>query len=82
MPAHARVLHTLRAWGIRLDEAIFAAGAPKGQLLKAFGADIFFDDTQKNISSAQEYDVLSGHVPFGEGGIVAGAPAVRTVIAA
>lgn len=74
MPAHARVLHTLRSWGIHLDEAIFAAGAPKGQLLKAFGADIFFDDTQKNISSALEHDVLSGHVPFGAGGIVAEAP--------
>lgn len=74
MPAHARVLHTLRSWGIHLDEAIFAAGAPKGQLLKAFGADIFFDDTQKNISSALEHDVLSGHVPFGAGGIVAEPP--------
>jgi len=71
MPAHARVIHTLRTWGIRIDEAIFAAGAPKGQLLKAFGADIFFDDTEKNVSSGREHNILSGHVPFGAGGIVA-----------
>ena len=71
MPAHARVIHTLRDWGIVVDEAIFAAGAPKGSLLEAFRADIFFDDTMKNIQSAQAHNVLSGHVPFGEGGIVA-----------
>lgn len=72
MPAHARVIHTLRSWGIRVDEAIFAGGAPKGPLLDAFGADIFFDDTLKNIDSAREYHIASGHVPFGRGaGIVA-----------
>ncbi len=71
MPAHARVLHTLRSWDIRIDEGIFAAGCPKGPLLDAFGADIFFDDTQKNIDSAVSCNVASGHVPFGSGhGIV------------
>lgn len=71
MPAHGRVIHTLRAWDIRMDEAIFAAGLPKGQLLDAFGADIFFDDTEKNIASARSCNVLSGHVLYGAGGIVA-----------
>jgi 5'-nucleotidase len=71
MPAHARVLHTLRTWGVFLDEAIFCGGAAKGPLLKAFGADVFFDDTRKNIDSAQSHDITSGHVPFGTGeGIV------------
>lgn len=74
MPAHGRPLKTLRHWGLRVDEALFAAGAPKGALLEAFEADIFFDDTAKNISSAVEYNVPSGHVPFGEGGIVAAEP--------
>lgn len=74
MPAHGRVIHTLRSWGIEVDEAIFAAGAPKGRLLEAFKADIFFDDTLKNIDSARAHNVLSGHVPFGEGGIVAREP--------
>ncbi len=75
LPAHARVLHTLRHWDIRLDEGIFAAGCPKGPLLEAFGADIFFDDTQKNIDSAQSCNVPSGHVPYGTGhGIVSPDP--------
>ena len=70
MPAHARVVHTLRSWNIRIDEVFFAAGRPKGPLLEAFGADMFFDDTQRNIDSARSFKVVSGHVPFGEGGIV------------
>lgn len=71
MPSHGRVITTLRHWGIRIDEAIFAGGAPKGPLLKCFRADIFFDDTKKNIDSAISCDVPSGHVPFGSGhGIV------------
>lgn len=72
LPAHGRVMHTLRSWGIRLDEVIFAAGCPKGPLLEAFGADIFFDDTQKNIDSALSSNIASGHVLYGRGqGIVA-----------
>lgn len=74
MPSHARVLKTLRAKGIHIDEAIFCGGVPKGPLLKAFGADVFFDDTQKNIDSAVDCDIPSGHVPYGGGGIVASAP--------
>lgn len=73
MPAHGRVINTLRHWGIRVDEAIFANGAAKGPLLDAFGADIFFDDTPKNVTSALASRVLGAHVPFGHGGIVAAA---------
>lgn len=67
MPSHARVMHTLRTWDIKLDEAVFAAGQPKGELLEAFGADIFFDDMAKNIDSARSRQVVSGHVPYGNG---------------
>lgn len=75
MPSHGRVINTLRHWGIKVDEAIFAAGRAKGPLLRAFGADVFFDDTMKNIDSANTCDVTSGHVPFGTGqGIVAEEP--------
>jgi 5'-nucleotidase len=71
MPAHERVIRTLRHWGIVLDEAFFAAGLSKGPLLEAFGADMFFDDTEKNIVSARSCNIISGHVPFGSGhGIV------------
>lgn len=43
-PAHERVIHTLNVWGVRIDEAFFLGGSEKYEILKAFGADIFFDD--------------------------------------
>jgi 5'-nucleotidase len=63
-PAHERVIRTLREWGVRLDEALFLGGRAKGPFLEAFGADIFFDDSQHNIDSARQH-VLAGHVPHG-----------------
>jgi 5'-nucleotidase len=63
-PAHKRVILTLREWGVRLDEALFLGGRPKGPFLDAFGADIFFDDSEHNIVSARDH-VAAGHVPHG-----------------
>lgn len=68
-PAHERVIRTLREWDVRLDESLFLGGLPKGPFLKAFGADIFFDDQELHCSSASEH-VAAGHVPHG----VANAP--------
>lgn len=64
-PAHERVIRTLRAWHIRIDEALFLGGMGKGEFLRAFGADIFFDDQQSHIGSATEEHVAAGHVPHG-----------------
>src|ERR1700676_3297090 len=63
-PAHERVIRTLRAWNIRIDEALFLGGLDKGEFLRAFGADIFFDDQQTHIESAARH-VATGHVPHG-----------------
>lgn len=63
-PAHERVVRTLRAWNIRIDEAIFLGGKEKGPFLRAFGADIFFDDQQGHCHSASQH-VATGHVPHG-----------------
>ena len=63
-PAHERVIRTLRAWDIRIDEAVFLGGLPKGEFLRTFGADIFFDDQQGHCDSAREH-VPTGHVPHG-----------------
>ena len=63
-PAHKRVILTLRQWGVRLDEALFLGGRDKGPFLQAFGADIFFDDSQHNVESARLH-VATGHVPHG-----------------
>lgn len=61
-PAHKRVILTLRHWGVRIDEALFLGGRDKGPFLKAFGADIFFDDSEANVDSARRH-VATGHVP-------------------
>ncbi len=63
-PAHERVIRTLRAWDIRIDEAVFLGGLPKGDFLRTFGADIFFDDQQGHCESARQH-VPTGHVPNG-----------------
>ncbi|MCW8127199.1 5'-nucleotidase [Microbulbifer halophilus] len=63
-PAHERVIRTLRAWNVRLDESVFLGGLPKGEFLRAFGADVFFDDQPNHCASAAEH-VATGHVPHG-----------------
>ena len=63
-PAHERVIRTLRAWDIRIDEAVFLGGLEKGEFLRTFGADIFFDDQHGHCDSARNH-VPTGHVPHG-----------------
>ncbi len=63
-PAHERVIRTLRAWNIRIDQALFLGGMNKGQFLQAFGADIFFDDQQGHCDNAKDA-VTAAHVPHG-----------------
>ena len=63
-PAHERVIKTLRHWDIRLDESLFLGGRNKGEFLKSFEADIFFDDQAVHCENASSH-VASGHVPSG-----------------
>lgn len=63
-PAHERVVRTLRDWNIRIDESLFLGGLDKGVFLKAFGADVFFDDQEGHCLSASQH-VAAGHVPHG-----------------
>ena len=63
-PAHERVIRTLRAWDIRIDEALFLGGLDKSAFLRAFRADIFFDDQRGHCESASSH-VPTGHVPHG-----------------
>ncbi|ACE84367.1 5'-nucleotidase [Cellvibrio japonicus] len=63
-PAHERVIRTLRAWNVRIDESLFLGGLSKGAFLKAYGADVFFDDQKMHCESASEH-VATGHVPHG-----------------
>lgn len=64
-PTHKRAILTLRSWGVRVDEGMFLGGKDKGPFLEAFGADLFLDDSQRNIENALSSKIPSGHVPFG-----------------
>ncbi|RLA49574.1 MAG: 5'-nucleotidase [Gammaproteobacteria bacterium] len=63
-PAHERVIRTLRAWDIRIDESIFLGGLNKTDFLKAYQADVFFDDQPIHCASASPH-IATGHVPHG-----------------
>lgn len=62
-PAHERVIRTLRAWNVRIDEAFFLGGITKSEVLKAFGANIFFDDQTVHTEPASKM-VPSARVPY------------------
>lgn len=62
-PAHERVVRTLRAWDVRIDEAFFLGGVNKSEVLKAFDANIFFDDQQTHIEPASKV-VPAARVPY------------------
>lgn len=66
-PAHERVIRTLRAWNVRIDEAFFLGGIAKTDILKAFGAHIFFDDQLIHTRSAALV-VPSARVPYKQTG--------------
>jgi 5'-nucleotidase len=52
-PAHERVIRTLSDGNVRLDEAFFLGGVDKYEVVKAFGADIFFDDQDVHLELSQ-----------------------------
>jgi 5'-nucleotidase len=70
--AYDRVLKTFRSWGLRVDEALFCSGLPKGPFLDALDADLFCDDSLRNCESARQF-VAAGHVPHGIQGEAASA---------
>ncbi|MFM8511115.1 MAG: 5'-nucleotidase [Betaproteobacteria bacterium] len=63
-PAHERAIRTLMEWEVDIDEALFLGGLPKGDFLKAFQPDLFFDDQTGHIENAAAH-VPAGHVASG-----------------
>lgn len=60
-PAHERAIRTLMDWNIEIDEAMFLGGFAKGEFLREFEPDFFFDDQTTHVRSAASH-VPSGHV--------------------
>ena len=63
-PAHERAIRTLMEWQIEVDEAMFLGGLPKGEFLREFEPDFFFDDQTRHVENAASH-VPSGHVAAG-----------------
>ncbi len=62
-PSHMRVINTLREWGVYVDEMYFLGGLSKDKILKAFGAQIFFDDQDAHLDSSSKV-VSAAKVPY------------------
>jgi 5'-nucleotidase len=63
-PAHERAVRTLMDWHIEVDEAMFLGGLAKGEFLREFEPDFFFDDQTGHIENACAH-VPAGHVASG-----------------
>jgi 5'-nucleotidase len=63
-PAHERAIRTLMNWNVEVDEAMFLGGLAKGEFLREFEPDFFFDDQTGHIESAARH-VPAGHVASG-----------------
>jgi 5'-nucleotidase len=63
-PAHERAIRTLMDWSIEVDQAMFLGGLAKGEFLREFEPDFFFDDQTGHVDSAAAH-VPSGHVAAG-----------------
>lgn len=62
-PAHERVIRTLRAWNVRIDETFFLGGVPKAKILESFSPHIFFDDQHQHCEGAARV-VPTARVPI------------------
>ncbi|WP_448208187.1 5'-nucleotidase [Azospirillum sp. sgz302134] len=65
-PAHERVLHTLDAWDIRVDQMFLLGGLPKAPFLQVLKPHIFIDDQDAHAAPAAQH-VPSARVPFRAG---------------
>ncbi|CAF1114611.1 unnamed protein product [Rotaria sp. Silwood1] len=61
---NVRVFHTLKEWGLEIDETHFLGGIDKTPFLQAINPAIFFDDSRTNIDRAKIY-VPSAQVIYG-----------------
>ncbi|MBU3724577.1 MAG: 5'-nucleotidase [Burkholderiaceae bacterium] len=63
-PAHERAVRTLMNWNIEIDEAMFLGGLNKGDFLREFEPDFFFDDQTRHCEAGATAGP-TGHVRSG-----------------
>ena len=64
-PAHERAINSIHQWGLRVNDAFFLGGLPKGPMLEVLQPHIFFDDQRRHVEGAA-LSTPSVHIPFGE----------------
>ncbi|WP_291378491.1 5'-nucleotidase [Demequina sp.] len=63
-PAHERAVHSLRSWGVTVNDAFFLGGIEKRRVLEVLRPHLFFDDQDGHLSGALKH-VAGVHVPYG-----------------
>lgn len=64
-PAHKRIISTLKAWNVEVDEMLLLGGADKTPFLKQLRPHVYFDDQDRNLQSLREMGLPAVHIPFG-----------------
>lgn len=62
--AHERAVHSLKQWGVTVNDAFFLGGLEKGSIVSILKPHIFFDDQERHLVSTAN-NVPSVHIPFG-----------------
>lgn len=62
-PSHERVIRTLQAWDVTVDEAFFMGGVPKREILAAFKPHIYFDDQMTHLKDSAG-EIPTARVPY------------------
>ncbi len=63
-PAHERPVHSMREWGVNVNDAFFLGGIEKSRVLKVLRPHIFFDDQQQHLDTALDH-IAGVHIPYG-----------------
>lgn len=61
-PAHERMINTLKAWGVDVDETFFLGGIEKKRILDIMKPHMYFDDQTLHLNAESIPQV---HIPFG-----------------
>jgi len=64
-PAHLRVINTLRAWGVRIDQSFFLAGEDKTGVLQQLRPHLYFDDQRAHLARAETSTPSAQVLPTG-----------------
>lgn len=63
-PSHERAVHSLKKWGVTVNDAFFLGGIDKRSILQVLRPHIFFDDQVTHLTATSSV-VPSVHIPYG-----------------